>query len=80
MARKINNGITDALMLVGGGIVGAGVALLLAPQAGRKTCRELARFGRKIGKAGDNAVRDFATNVTNLADTVGEKAAGILHR
>ena len=78
MARKAHNTITEALMLVGGGVIGAGVALLLAPQSGRKTRSEIARFGKTIGRKGDKAVREFADNVVDMVYTVGEKAADIL--
>lgn len=71
MGRKVNNTMTDALMIVGGGIVGAGLALLLAPQSGRKTRNEIARFGKTIGRNGKKAVRD-------VADRMGDAAAGIM--
>lgn len=72
MGRKVNNTMTDALMLVGGGIVGAGLALLLAPQSGRKTRNEIARFGKTIGRNAEKAVRD-------VADRMGKTATGIMH-
>lgn len=79
MARKVNNSMADAFMLVGGGVVGAGLALLFAPRSGRKTRNEIVRFGKTMGRKSDKAVRDFADNIADFADTVGEKAAGILH-
>ncbi len=78
MARSISNTTTDALKLVGGGVVGAGLALLLAPDSGKKTRREIARLGKSIGRKGDKAVRDLARKATGLAETVAAKASGIL--
>ena len=69
---------TGALMMVGGGIIGAGMALLLAPQTGKKTCKDIARYARKIGRKTNDAVYDFADSISEFTDTVGEKAADIL--
>lgn len=80
MARLSNNTTINALMLVGGGVVGAGLALLLAPGSGRRTRREIARMGKAIGNKGDKAVRDLARKATELAGTVGDKAAGIMRK
>lgn len=76
MVRLDSNLMTDALMLIGGGVVGAGVALLLAPQSGRRTRREIARMGRTIGMKGDMAVRDAVRKANGLVDTVGDKLSG----
>jgi len=79
MAHKLNNTTTDALLLIGGGVVGAGLALVLAPHSGRETRREIVRFGKKLESKSDKAIHEFADNITNFADTVGEKAVDILH-
>jgi len=78
MARKINNTVTDALFLVGGGVLGADVALLLAPHSGRETRREIVRFGKKLESNSDKAIHEFADSITNFADSVGDKAVGIV--
>ena len=80
MARKINTTMADALMLVGGGVVGAGLALLLAPQSGKKSRTEIARFRRSMGRKGDSIIRHFADNMSGFADAVGGKAAGMLNK
>ena len=79
MARRYNDTMTDALMLVGGGIVGVGLGLLLAPRTGRQTRREIARLARTVGSKTDKAVRGFVDDVADLAESVGEKAVGIVH-
>ncbi len=66
MGRKVNNTMAEALMLVGGGVVGAGLALLLAPQSGRKTRNEIARFGKKINRNGEKALRDVADTAAGI--------------
>jgi len=79
MAHKDNSTMADALKLVGGSIVGAGLALLVAPRPGKKTRKEIVRFAKTVGSTTDKAVHEFADNIANFVDTVGEKAAGILH-
>jgi gas vesicle protein len=78
MARK-DNTVTDALMLVGGGLFGAGVALLLAPRSGRETRREIVRFARTTGEKADRIVHDVSGNVADYAGSVGEKASLMLN-
>jgi len=80
MARKINKTITDALMLVGGGVVGAGLALLLAPQTGKKSRQKIARFGRSVGKKGDKVISNFSDNMSEFSEKVGGMTAGMLHK
>ena len=80
MTRKTSNTMTDALLLVGGGVVGAGMALLLAPQPGTKSRKEITRFSKEVGRKGETALHNITASVTGMADTVGEKAAGMLRK
>lgn len=75
--------MAGALMLVVGGLIGAGVALLYAPQSGEKTRKELTRYGKKARKRtrdAVDAVEDFSDHVTDMAESVGERASEILER
>lgn len=82
MAENENNSaMVGALMLIAGGIIGAGIALLYAPQSGDKTRKELARYAKKARKRAEgavDAVEDFTEQITDMAETVGERAADIL--
>jgi hypothetical protein len=73
MAYKINTTIKDALKLAGGGIVGAGVALLLAPRTGKETRKEIVRFARTAGRKTDRAAHELGFTLAEFASTVGEK-------
>ena len=80
MARKINNTMTDALMLVGGGVVGAGLALLLAPQSGKKSRKEISRFSRSVSKQGDKVIRNISESMSDFAERVNGMTSGMMHR
>ena len=79
MAYKINATIKDALKLAGGGIVGAGVALLFAPRTGKETRREIVHFARNAGRKTDRAAHELGITLADFASTVEKKATGFLH-
>lgn len=78
MERMINNNYSGALMLVGGGIVGAGLALLFAPHSGRKTRRDIVRLGSAIGRKGRGTIHDLTRSVNAFADAMGDRTTAIL--
>lgn len=81
MQDKNNNAaVVGALMLVAGGIIGAGVALLYAPQSGRKTRRDIARYSNKVRRRAGDAIDDFSGSVHDMVESVGEKAEEILDK
>jgi len=69
-----------ALMLIAGGIIGAGAALLFAPQSGKATRKDISRYARKAKRRAEDIVDDFSDSVSKMVDTVGEKSAEILDR
>lgn len=79
MARKTNCHVTDALFIIGAGMVGGGLGLLFAPRSGRRTRRDIARFARSVSTGTAKAVQDFADDVSGFADTMGHKASKLLH-
>lgn len=72
--------MVGALMLVAGGIMGAAAALLFAPQSGKKTRQEIARYSRKAKRSAEDFVDDFAESVSDLTEAVSEKASEILDK
>lgn len=79
MAQKSNHAVEDALKLVVVGLVGAGLALLLAPQAGRKTRKDIVRYAKTIRGKTDEAVCEFADSLDDFVEMTGDRAAEILH-
>jgi len=70
--------VVGSIMLIAGGLLGAAAALLYAPQSGRQTRRDIARYSRKIKREAEDIVDDFAGNVHGMVETIGERAEDIL--
>jgi gas vesicle protein len=69
-----------AMLILAGGIIGAGVALLFAPQSGQRTRKDLVRYARKTKDRAEEAVDDIAANISDLVDTIGDKAEDLLDK
>ena len=61
-----------------GGLVGAGLALLLAPQTGKKTRKYLACCAKEFGGKANEAASDFAETFGDFVETAGKRAGEIL--
>ena len=59
----MSNRIEKYWYVLVGSMVGAGVALLFAPQAGQKTRRQLKRYGQKAGTRAQVFVGEIAESV-----------------
>ncbi|QXE92253.1 YtxH domain-containing protein [Geomonas subterranea] len=81
MAENENKVMAGALLILAGGILGAGIALLYAPQSGQKTRKDIGRYAKKARRKGEEAleaVEDFTDQVGEMAEAVGERASEIL--
>jgi gas vesicle protein len=72
MASKSENKNT-LLALAVGAVAGAGIALLLAPQSGKKTRRDIRRAGKKALDKADSIRVELLDSVNNMADEIWEK-------
>ena len=68
------------LLMAAGGVIGAGLALLFAPQTGDKTRRDLLRYAKKARHKADEAVEELASNVNSMVDTIGEKTEELVEK
>jgi len=80
MAERENTAVVGAMMLVAGGVIGAGLALLFAPQSGRRTRRQIGRYAKKVRNETEEKIRDAAQAVNEMVDELGEKTAGLVER
>lgn len=62
--------MTDVMMLVGGGVVGAGLGLMFAPYSGVKSRKKMARMGKTMSNKSDRVMRDLSGRMSDLADTM----------
>jgi len=80
MADRSSNATVGALMLVAGGIIGAGIALLFAPQSGKRTRRQIARYARSVRNEAEEMAREAAHSVTELTENLSEKTSDLVAR
>jgi gas vesicle protein len=69
-----------ALLVFAGGVIGAGLALLFAPQSGTKTRKDILRYSKKAQNRADEVVDDLAANVSSLVEAIGEKTDDLLEK
>jgi gas vesicle protein len=77
MAKRENGAGGDVFKLLLGGLLGAGVALLLAPQTGKKTRKYLACCAKTVGDKANVAANEFAETLSDWVETAGDRAAEI---
>lgn len=79
MSRE-NKAAVGAVLLVAGGIIGAGLALLFAPQAGEKTRRQISLCARKVRNQAEEQFRDAADTVTKAVEELAEKTSALMEQ
>ncbi len=62
-----------ATALLAGLLLGAGIALLFAPQSGRKTRRDIRRFTEKVGNKADAVRLELQHSLENMIEDADEK-------
>jgi len=67
-----NGNARAALYFVAGGLVGAGLALILAPQSGRRTRRDLRHLGVKALNGAESIRTDVRHSVENWMEEFSE--------
>ncbi|GFE61349.1 YtxH domain-containing protein [Geobacter sp. AOG2] len=80
MGDRDNKVAAAALLIMAGGILGAGFALLWAPQSGRRTRRDISRYAKRAKGRADEAVEDITTNIKDLVETIGEKTDDLVEK
>jgi gas vesicle protein len=72
MSDEIMNRNTT-VALVAGALLGAGIALLFAPQSGRKTRRDIRQFAEKVGNKADAVRLEVQHSIENIVGDAEEK-------
>ena len=68
----MSNRIEKYWYIVVGSVVGAGIALLFAPQSGNKTRRQIAKYGKKAGTRANEFVGEIAESLDGVVREVLE--------
>ena len=68
-----NEKLNGALMFVAGGLLGAGLALLLAPQSGRRTRRDIVHLGKMAQKKSEQIQLVVRHAIDDLVEDISEK-------
>jgi gas vesicle protein len=61
-----------------GGVIGAAVAILYAPQSGRQTRKDIAKTARKVKKETVHLVEDAIDSINDFAGDVKDKVTDII--
>ena len=80
MDERNDDVMVGAMLVLVGAIIGAGAALLLAPQSGRKTRRDISRYARKTSKIVEGVAGEVVGSVAGMAEAVEEKAEEVLEK
>jgi len=80
MSDRNDNVMMGTLLMVVGAILGAGAALLFAPQTGRETRKDITRYARKTGRKVEGMAGDVVGSVAGMVDAVEEAAEEFLEK
>ena len=72
--------INTTAAFIAGSLLGAGVALLLAPQSGRKTRRDLSHFAEKTRNKVEAAQIELRHSIDNIVADAAERIEAGLNR
>ena len=70
----------SAAVFIAGALLGAGVALLLAPQSGRKTRRDLSHLAEKTRNKVEAAQLELRHSIDNIVEDAAERIEEGLNR
>ncbi len=68
-----NGRATSLAMLAVGGLIGAGAAILLAPQSGKKTRRDIRHIGRVARNRSEKVLLDVGRKTSRVVDSLSER-------
>ena len=75
MNNDSNRKVAGALIV--GGLVGAGVALLFAPQSGRRTRRDIRKFTTNVTDEARDMIEDAAESIHDLSERISGRLSDL---
>ena len=71
---RIGNGkVTNITLLAIGGLIGAGAAILLAPQSGKKTRRDIVHLGKVAKNRSERVLLDVGRKTSQVVNDLSER-------
>lgn len=80
MGKDMNYGMAVFFSFIGGALLGAGAAILLAPESGEKTRKRIRQYSEKIADEIKDRVEDMNTKAKKYVDEAKEKIAGVAEK
>ena len=75
-----NEKLNGVGLFLAGGLVGAALALILAPQSGKKTRRDIVRLGKRAKLESEKIQLEMSHAINDLVDDVSERVQDGLER
>ncbi len=68
-----NGKVTNITLLAIGGLIGAGAAILLAPQSGKKTRRDIVHLGKVARNRSEKVLLDVGRKTSQVVNGLSER-------
>jgi gas vesicle protein len=79
MSREIGK-LQDVVLFLTGGLLGATIALLFAPQSGKRTRRDIIRWGENAKRQSEEIQVQISQAIEDLVDDISERVEESLDR
>ncbi len=70
--QTLNGKAKDVALLAIGGLIGAGAAILFAPQSGRRTRRDILHLGKLAKNRSERVLLDLGQRTSRMVESLSE--------
>jgi gas vesicle protein len=70
--QTLNGKAKDVALLAIGGLIGAGAAILFAPQSGRRTRRDILHLGKLARNKSERVLLDLGQRTSRMVESLSE--------
>lgn len=70
--QTLNGKAKDVALLAIGGLIGAGAAILFAPQSGRRTRRDILHLGKLARNRSERVLLDLGQRTSRMVESLSE--------
>jgi gas vesicle protein len=80
MSIDRDTSVKVGIAFLAGGILGAGIALLYAPQSGKKTRKDIHKTAKRLKNAGHEIVDEAINKVSEVVGDVKDRAEELIYQ